>query len=243
VAAHLAATHAGQGKRTLLIDGDLRRPSVHRLYQVPNSVGLSNVLLQQISWRDALVRMPEPAGLDILPAGPSWRARINRHRIGRIGGRSAREYDLVVLDAPLLVCRAVAADGERRGWRHRDGRAGLQPDNASSVIARQPAGDLVGVVLNEVHREIGPGYYYSYYNRYLKYYAERSSATPSALACLNTCSQDCIPRWNAGDALALCAHTLTASPRFPVSGRNSRQSLIRRFSRSSAQSSLGSDPE
>src|SRR5208283_2123322 len=56
VAAHLAATHAGQGKRTLLIDGDLRRPSVHRLYQVPNSVGLSNVLLQQIFWRDAIVR-------------------------------------------------------------------------------------------------------------------------------------------------------------------------------------------
>jgi len=48
VAAHLAATHAGQGRRTLLIDGDLRRPSVHRLFQAPNSVGLSNVLLEQI---------------------------------------------------------------------------------------------------------------------------------------------------------------------------------------------------
>ena len=89
VAAHLAATHAGQGKRTLLIDGDLRRPSVHRLYQVPNSVGLSNVLLQQISWRDALVRMPEPAGLDILPAGPSTRraSDLIGIGIGRISGR------------------------------------------------------------------------------------------------------------------------------------------------------------
>ena len=69
VAAHLAATHAGQHKRTLLIDGDLRRPSVHRLYQVPNSVGLSNVLLQQISWRDAVIRMNDPKDLDVLPAG------------------------------------------------------------------------------------------------------------------------------------------------------------------------------
>src|SRR5260370_10378901 len=73
VAAHLAATHASQHKRTLLIDGDLRRPSVHRLYQVPNSIGLSNVLLQQISWRDAVVRMDEPKGLDILPPGPPTR--------------------------------------------------------------------------------------------------------------------------------------------------------------------------
>ena len=79
VAAHLAATHASQHKRTLLIDGDLRRPSVHRLYQVPNSVGLSNVLLQQISWRDAVVRMNEPADLDILPAGCLFGSRFGHY--------------------------------------------------------------------------------------------------------------------------------------------------------------------
>src|SRR5207248_9206164 len=73
VAAQLAATHANQHKRTLLSDGDSRRPSAHRLYQVPNSVGLSNVLLQQISWRDAVNRMQAPANLAILPAGPSTR--------------------------------------------------------------------------------------------------------------------------------------------------------------------------
>jgi len=109
VAAHLAATHAGQGKRTLLIDGDLRRPSVHRLYQVPNSVGLSNVLLQQISWRDALVRMPEPEGLDILPAGPSTRRASDLIGTGlaELVEEAAREYDLVVLDAPPLLGFAV----------------------------------------------------------------------------------------------------------------------------------------
>jgi len=41
-----------------------------------------------------------------------------------------------------------------------------------TTLARLRA-SLVGVVLNEVHREISPGYYYSYYNRYNKYYAER----------------------------------------------------------------------
>src|SRR6202035_4885367 len=59
VAAHLAATHASQHKRTLLIDGDLRRPSVHRLFQEPNSGGSSNVLLQQISSRDAVSRIED----------------------------------------------------------------------------------------------------------------------------------------------------------------------------------------
>jgi len=179
VAAHLAATHAGQGKRTLLIDGDLRRPSVHRLYQVPNSVGLSNVLLQQLSWRDALVRMPEPAGLDILPAGPSTRRASDLIGTGlaELVEEAGREYDLVVLDAPPLLGfaeplqMAIAVDGVIVVARAGDtSRTALS--SVISTLARLRA-NLVGVVLNEVHREISPGYYYSYYNRYSKYYAER----------------------------------------------------------------------
>jgi succinoglycan biosynthesis transport protein ExoP len=179
VAAHLAATHAEQGKRTLLIDGDLRRPSVHRLYQVPNGVGLSNVLLQQISWRDALVRMPEPAGLDILPAGPSTRRASDLIGTGlaELVEEAAREYDLVVLDAPPLLGfaeplqMASAVDGVIVVARAGDtSRTALS--SVITTLARLRA-NLVGVVLNEVHREISPGYYYSYYNRYSKYYAER----------------------------------------------------------------------
>jgi capsular exopolysaccharide synthesis family protein len=182
VAAHLAATHAGQGKRTLLIDGDLRRPSVHRLYQVPNSVGLSNVLLQQISWRDALVQMPEPVGLDILPAGPSTRRASDLIGTGlaELVEEAAREYDLVVLDAPPLLGfaeplqMASFVDGviivARAGDTSRTALASV-----ITTLARLRA-NLVGVVLNEVHREISPGYYYSYYNRYSKYYAEREEA-------------------------------------------------------------------
>jgi capsular exopolysaccharide synthesis family protein len=186
VAAHLAATHAGQGKRTLLIDGDLRRPSVHRLYQVPNSVGLSNVLLQQISWRDALVQMPEPVGLDILPAGPSTRRASDLIGTGlaELVEEAAREYDLVVLDAPPLLGfaeplqMASVVDGviivARAGDTSRTALASV-----ITTLARLRA-NLVGVVLNEVHREISPGYYYSYYNRYSKYYAERTEGETSA---------------------------------------------------------------
>ena len=180
VAAHLAATHAGQGKRTLLIDGDLRRPSIHRLYQVPNSVGLSNVLLQQISWRDAIVRMPEPAGLDILPAGPSTRraSDLIGTALGEIVDEATREYDLVLLDAPPLLGfaeplqMASLVDGVIVVARAGDtSRTALS--SVITTLSRLRA-NLVGVVLNEVHREISPGYYYSYYNRYCKYYGQEA---------------------------------------------------------------------
>jgi succinoglycan biosynthesis transport protein ExoP len=178
VAAHLAATHAGQGRRTLLIDGDLRRPSVHRLFQAPNSVGLSNVLLEQISWRDALIRLDEPKGLDLLPAGPSTRRASDLIGAGlaELIEEATREYDLVVLDAPPLLGfaeplqMATAVDGVIVVARAGDtSRKALS--SVVTTLARLRA-NLVGVVLNEVHREVSSGYYY-YYGRYNGYYGRR----------------------------------------------------------------------
>ena len=178
VAAHLAATHAGQHKRTLLIDGDLRRPSVHRLYEVPNSVGLSNVLLQQISWRDAVIRVEHPEDLDILPAGPSTRRASDLMGMGlaQLIEEASREYDLVVLDAPPLLGfaeplqMATAVDGVIVVARAGDtSRKALS--SVITTLARLRA-NLVGVVLNEVHREVSAGYYY-YYGHYSKYYERR----------------------------------------------------------------------
>jgi capsular exopolysaccharide synthesis family protein len=179
VAAHLAATHASQHKRTLLIDGDLRRPSVHRLFQVPNVMGLSNVLMKEISWLDAVVTMDEPAGLHILPAGPSTRRASDLIGMGlaELIEEATREYDLVVLDAPPLLGfaeplqMATAVDGVIVVARAGDtSRKALS--SVITTLARLRA-NLVGVVLNEVHREVSAGYYY-YYGHYSKYYGRQT---------------------------------------------------------------------
>ena len=179
VAAHLAATHAQQHKRTLLIDGDLRRPSVHRLFQVPNNVGLCDVLLKQISWLDAVIMTDSPKGLDILPAGPATRRASDLMGMGlaELIEEAAREYDLVVLDAPPLLGfaeplqMATAVDGVIIVARAGDtSRKALS--TVITTLARLRA-NLVGVVLNEVHREVSAGYYY-YYGHYNKYYTKRS---------------------------------------------------------------------
>jgi capsular exopolysaccharide synthesis family protein len=180
VAAHLAATHASQHKRTLLIDGDLRRPSVHRLFQVPNTIGLSNVLMKEISWLDAVVVMDEPNGLHILPAGPSTRRASDLIGMGlaELIEEATREYDLVVLDAPPLLGfaeplqMATAVDGVIVVARAGDtSRKALS--SVITTLTRLRA-NLVGVVLNEVHREVSAGYYY-YYGHYSKYYGRPSS--------------------------------------------------------------------
>jgi len=180
IAAHLAVSHASQGHRTLLIDGDLRRPSVHRRFEVPSTVGLSTVLVSDLPWQGAVAKLPQLPFLDILPAGPTSRraADLVGRGLQQVLEEASGEYDLVILDAPPLLGfaeplqMATLVDGvvvvTRAGETSRKAVA--------SVIAtlRRLRASVVGVVLNEVHKELSDSYYY--YSHYGKYYR---SATES----------------------------------------------------------------
>jgi succinoglycan biosynthesis transport protein ExoP len=174
IAAHLALTHAAQKRKTLLIDGDLRRPSVHKRFQMSGAVGLSSVLIAGMPWRDAVLRLPSSSHLDILPAGlPSTRATdLVGAGLARLLSEASAEYDLVILDAPPLLGfgepleMAAAVDGVVVVVR-----AGQTPRKAVAsvlgILTRLRAKTL-GVVLNEVRQDTSESYYY--YAQYAKYY-------------------------------------------------------------------------
>jgi len=178
VAAHLAVTHAGQRQRTLLIDGDLRRPSLHRRFQVSGAMGLSTVLLSGMPWRDAVLKPAGAMHLDILPAGPPSHAAAGLlgQSLAQLLDEAATEYDLVVLDAaPLLgfadpLEMAAAVDGvvivTRAGQTTRKAVA-----RVLATLARLRANTL-GIVLNEVRQDTCESY--SDYANYAKYYGARS---------------------------------------------------------------------
>jgi capsular exopolysaccharide synthesis family protein len=178
-AANLATAHAEQGKKTLLIDGDLRRPSVHRNFNLPSVVGLSNVLLGEIGWRDVLVRVEGLENLDILAAGPPSRraSDLIGRGLAEILEEASSDYDLVVLDAPPLLGfaeplqMATAVDGviivARAGQTSRKSVASVL-----SVLTRLRA-KVVGLVLNEVHKELSDSYYY--YGYYRSYYTPKET--------------------------------------------------------------------
>jgi capsular exopolysaccharide synthesis family protein len=181
LAAHLAVSHAEQGHRTLLIDGDLRRPSLHRRFNVPGSLGLSNVLLAELGWREAVIKLEHPPDLHLLPAGSGSRRAsdlIGRGLVEMLDEASL-EYDLVILDAPPMLGfaeplqMATAVDGVVVV-----ARAGETPltavRNVMATLSRLRA-KVVGVVLNEVHSETSR--YYYYYGSYHKYYGAGNGKT------------------------------------------------------------------
>jgi capsular exopolysaccharide synthesis family protein len=177
IAAHLAIANADRGKKTLLVDADLRRPSLHTKFGFAPREGLSNVLTGELPWQDVVLPVEGKPNLSLLPSGPgSHRAAdLIGPRLSSLLDEFAKEYDLVILDSPPLLgfaeClqMATAADGvliiSLAGETRRRAVA-----EVISVLNRVRA-NIVGVVLNQVsHNTSADGYSYYGYYRYGHYH-------------------------------------------------------------------------
>jgi capsular exopolysaccharide synthesis family protein len=179
ILAHMAVSHAEQRHRTLLIDADMRRPSLHRLFHVPNTAGLSTSLERGTDWKTLLIQPNPETELYLLPAGPATRRAPDL--IGQILPQlleeAAEEFDLTFIDAPPLLGFpeplqiASAADGvivvARAGQTDRTAVA------AVLETLHQLRANVVGLILNDVRKETSSSYYY-YGGNYGKYYTKRN---------------------------------------------------------------------
>lgn len=174
VAAHIAVSNAEQRRRTLLIDADMRRPSIHRLFRIPNSGGLTKVLDGEIQWRDALIQPRPDLELYVLPAGATGRRSADQvgQQLPQLLEEASEEFGLTIVDAPPLLGfpeplqMAAAADGvivvTRAAKTDRIAVA------AVLGILHDLRANMIGLILNEVRKEMLHSYYY--YDAYSKYY-------------------------------------------------------------------------
>jgi capsular exopolysaccharide synthesis family protein len=177
-AIHFAIANAARGKKTLLVDGDLRRPSVHSKFALNPKEGLSNVLTDTLAWRDAVIPIQGKPNLHILPSGPgSHRAAdLIGPKMAELLDEFAKEYDLVILDAPPLLGfaeglqMATAADGVLI-----IARAGETKRKAVATVVttlQRVRANIIGVVLNRVsYNTSEDGEYYYGHFRYHNYRA------------------------------------------------------------------------
>src|SRR5260370_23318609 len=100
IAIHLPVAHAQQHRRTLVIDGDLRRPGTHKRFGLQNALGLSNVLLNDLPWREGLLKPLGVRHLGILPPGSGARrsADLLDEGFRHLMGECSRASDLGILD-------------------------------------------------------------------------------------------------------------------------------------------------
>ena len=102
---HLAISLARSGRQTLLVDADLRDPVAHKLFDIPEGPGLSEILRGEAVF-DEVVRATPVVGLDLLPAGASDALAIqalSQHRARSLFDQLKGRYDFVIVDtAPVL---------------------------------------------------------------------------------------------------------------------------------------------
>jgi ATPases involved in chromosome partitioning len=105
IASHLATAHAQQGRKTLLIDADLRRPSVHHNFGIEHKLGLSNVLAGEVGWRESVLRHEQVPFLDLLLGGAPSRRAADQIGAGLMDvvDEASKEYDLIIVDSPPFL--------------------------------------------------------------------------------------------------------------------------------------------
>ena len=170
VASNLSISLAQLGKRVLLIDGDMRRPCVHKLFNIEeNSGGLVTFLTGEEGWSH-LVRPTGVPNLDCLicgPVPPNPSELLSSDRMLTLMFEVMREYQFVLIDAPPLLnvtdgrILATIVDGVILVVR-----GGFTPQELAQQAqfhVRDVGAHLIGVVLNDVDIR-RDGYYQGHYH-------------------------------------------------------------------------------
>jgi len=178
VASNLAIVTAQTGLKTLLVDADLRRPSVHKAYQLHSPSGLSSYLTEEVDQLDKIVHKTEIPNLEVICCGsvPSTPSElIGSKRMVEFLQAARGCYDRVILDCPPisavsdpLIISAIS-DGVVFVTKFNK----IRREHARKSVQRvQNAGiHILGVVLNDIDFEGKDSYYYSYYYYQNRYYA------------------------------------------------------------------------
>lgn len=167
IAANIAISFAQVDKRVLLVDTDLRKPILHKMFNQDNSLGLTNVLLGG-KLEDAISRTAV-RNLDLLTSGPvppNPSELLGTHRMDEVIKILESNYDLIVFDSPPVIAVTDAAvlasrvDGILYMVSiHRVARK--QAEKGLELLLNVNA-NVFGIICNYVKdRELG-GYYYRY---------------------------------------------------------------------------------
>ncbi len=184
-AVSLAITMAGSGNRVLLVDADMRRPRIHRVFGIPSSIGLSSLILGEESV-DAAVKTTGVDNLFVLPCGPippNPAELLHTQSFSRIVAELAAKFDRVIIDSPPA---GVVADSIVMSTQTDGTLVVLKAGRTSRDVARRTVrqlrdvnANLLGAVLNDLDlhdRKYGQS---SYYYQYGYYYGESQDAGPA----------------------------------------------------------------
>jgi len=175
VASNLAVVLAQGDKKTLLIDADLRRPTVQMQFGLLNRIGLSDLFVRPLDASSSVIQSITVPGLSVITSGglpPNPSELLTSKMMGQILDRLNQVFDLIVIDSPpvLTVTDAAALAPAMDGviLVVKPGTTKMSAFQQALEQLRGVGAHVLGVVLNEVNPASRKyGYYYNrYYSNY-----------------------------------------------------------------------------
>ncbi|MDA2916159.1 polysaccharide biosynthesis tyrosine autokinase [Nitrospinae bacterium AH_259_B05_G02_I21] len=189
ISANLALTFAQMGKKTLLLDADLRKPNVHSMFGLNRHIGLTDILLGNQPWQETVKSVPDlllgPFELDeilqtpgmdnlhIITCGtiPTNPTEILHSDMMSVFIEELREaYDYVLIDTPPTI---PVSDAAILGARcdgvvfvYEVGKIARSALRRAKFLIENVKGEVVGIVLNKIKAEVSPDFYELGYYRY-----------------------------------------------------------------------------
>ena len=176
VVINLGIVIAQAGKRVLLIDGDLRNPSIHKNLELKNEKGLSTIFLRDEPMDiDKYVIQYSVNNLFILPSGPlppNPSELLASERMKQFLARAKEKYDFIIFDSPPLLpvtdAAVVSKICDGTVLLVRSGKAVIQATHRVKTILSNLKINVLGVVITDVDQRKEHYYYYDYKYKYAK---------------------------------------------------------------------------
>jgi len=182
---NLATIFAQSGQRVLVVDSDLRRPSLHKILGVSNSIGLTNYLLKQNTLEE-VVQVTKQPSLDFLPSGklPSSSLGIlNSTQMRDFIQEVKRRYDFVFFDSPPIMgvsdASILASEVDMALLVVQYRKYPQAMTARAKQMVEKVGGRLLGVVLNNINIS-QDSYYYYYSGYYYDYYSKQDDESNPA---------------------------------------------------------------
>jgi len=184
---NLASVFAQSKQRTLIVDSDLRRPTLHKMLGISNNLGLTNYLMKQNTLEEVIQTTDLPT-LDFLASGklPSSSLGIlSSLQMKDLINELKRRYDFVFFDSPPIMGvsdASILASEVDMTLQVIQYRRYPQPMNIrAKQLIEKVGGNLVGIVLNNINMSQDESYYY-YSGYYHDYYSRNDDEEPVARA-------------------------------------------------------------